>query len=233
VPTIDEQYDEDADYSYEDADDSGVPNFNIIIGAPDLTTLIKRPLNRTGREYRDRAASGLRAVMVGSIQTGNFSDAAAILWHGPGAATAIGALCADSPKAAKIVDYITTPSNPLSACILALLPLLGQIGRNHEDELRELPSKWRMGKTARAARKAEKSEQKKQPPRFTIKIWRWKIPVRMQLKFPSAFISGIRSQTHHPGSLAMRVFTDPDVVKSLEAMGIIIQKDSVNGQEPV
>lgn len=233
MAVIDEEYDEPGSAEYE-RPERDLPDFDVIIGAPDLTTLIKRPLTATGREYRDKAASGLRAVMIGSIETGNFADAAAILWHGPGAATAIGGLCAESEWAAKAVDLVTSPSSPLSTCLLALIPLLSQIGRNHEDELRDIPSRFNLSRKARAQRKLAKSEQPKSKPRFTIKIWRWQIPVRLDFGAPGrTFLAGVRSQTQNPVGLAQHVFTDPDVVKQLEKLGILITQGNNNGQQPV
>jgi hypothetical protein len=235
VVTIDEEYDEPGTEEYE-RPESELPDFDIIIGAPDLTSLIKKPLNAKGREYRDKAASGLRAVMVGSLQTGNFADAAAVLWHGPGAATAIGGLCAENEWAARAIDMVTTPSSPLATFLLTVMPLLSQLGRNHEEQLRELPSRWAMGKKARAERKQAKAQQPKSKPLFTLHLWRWRVPVRLNLSAPiRTFVGGVRSQTHEPTQLATRVFTDPGVITQLDKLGIQIinDKSSGNGERPV
>lgn len=201
------------------------PDFNLIVGAPDLTALMKKTQSRNAKEYTTKVASGFKMFWVGSLHAGQYADAAAMLWHGPGAATAIGDLCDENERAAKIVDFITAPNSPILACALTIIPLLGQLARNHEQELQDIPRQWSLGRKARAARKAAKKEQ----PRttwFTMRIMGHKIEVarpRFRPRILKGFLAGVRSQSQEPSALAARVFTDPDVQKALAKMGIMVR----------
>lgn len=203
-----------------------LPDFDIIIGAPDFTTLIKRPQSANAKDYTKKIGSALKAVAIGSIQAHNFPDAATILWHGPGAATALGTLCDEEERVAKMVDMLTSPSNPWTACALAMMPLVSQLVRNHEKEIQQLPSRWRMGREARQARREAKQDQPKAPARFHIRIGKRTIPIRVKAHIPfvSTFIAGARGQTQEPNVIAAKVFMDPNVLKSLEKLGIVFRQ---------
>jgi hypothetical protein len=201
-----------------------LPDFDIILGAPDFTELIKRPQTKEAREYRDKVASGLKMYFLGSIATGNFPDAATTLWYGPGAATAMGDLAASNIYIAKGVDIITSPSSPVAQAIMVLMPYLSQLARNHEKQLAEIPSRFNMGKQARQQRKAAKAEAPEEPP-LTLKVGKRRIPIRWRFrpKFLRYFTAGVMSQTKEPNLMAATVFMDPKVQRQLEKMGIIIQ----------
>lgn len=203
----------------------GLPDFDIIIGAPDFTELIKRPLTKEAREYRDKVASGLKMYFLGSIATGNFPDAATILWHGPGAATAIGDLAANNIYIGRGVDIITSPSSPVAQAIVTLLPLISQLARNHEKQLQELPSRFAMGREARATRKLAREAERLTEPPLTLKVGKRRIPIRWRFrpKVLRYLTAGVMSQTREPNLMAAQVFTDPKVRRQLEKMGIIVK----------
>jgi len=216
----------DEDFSDSGQRPDGRPDFSIIIGAPDLAELIKRPSTRRSREYRDKVGSLLRIATVGSLQTGNFPDAATLLWYGPSAATALGNLCDSNKTCAYAVDMLTTPSSPLAECLVTLLPLASQLIRNHESQLADVPTRFNWSREARAARKQARAAANGQAPTFTIRAFGKKIPVRWHSPFPRMaknLLGGLRSQTREPNHLAASVFTDPKVIQELRKMGVNIQ----------
>jgi hypothetical protein len=88
-----------------------------------------------------------------------------------------------------------------------------------------------MGKKARAARKAERAAQGTGEPPMTLKIWRWKIPIRWKVRNPLGILGPVvKSQSQEPNLIAARVFTDPTVVRKLAGMGVIIT--TPNGGKP-
>ena len=211
----------------------GLPDFDIIVGAPDLGALLHRTPTRRAREYRNRVASLLRVGMIGSLNTGNFSDAAAFLWYGPGASTAVGNLADNYNSIARGIDIITTPGSPIAECVTTLLPLISQLARNHEAALAELPGRFSMGRTARAARKQAKAEARAAEidPPMTLRVGRWRVPVRWKVRSPIRFVKPvIRAQSMEPNLIAARVFTDPSVQKKLAEMGVVIT--TPNGGRP-
>jgi hypothetical protein len=200
-----------------DAPVSDGPDFTAIFGAPDLTTLIgsKRPKTTVAREYERRANSVLKALTISAINTGNFPDAAAYLWHGPAFSTAVGVLADTDVKARKAIDLLTTPANPWATFLLTAIPLIAQVTRNHENQIKEIPKGWRN----RKQRKAERTES---PARFTLHLpFGKQIALRFRLRLQLArMFSGFRSQTHDPGDLAMTVFGNNDVQKALQKLGV-------------
>ena len=209
----------------------GLPDFDVIVGAPDLGALLHRTPTRRAREYRNRVASVLRVGMVGSLNTGNFADAAAFLWYGPGASTSIGNLADNYNSIAKGIDIITSPGSPIAECVTTLLPLMSQLARNHEQALGEIPGRFAMGKVARAARKQAKAERAQDDPPMTLHIGRWQLPVRWRIRSPIKFVKPvIRAQSMEPNLIAARVFMDPHVQKKLAEMGVRIT--SPNGGPP-
>jgi len=203
------------------------PDFNLILGAPDFAELFKKSKNQTVRDYERKAASAFKAVAVGSMQAGNWADAATFLWHGPGAATAIGQIADASPRAKQMIDMLTAPDSPWLVFAVTMLPLTAQILRNHEKDIQEIPAHWNMSRKARAHRK-ELRKETEDPPRFIIKLWRWHIPVRYKMRFRpwKTFASGVRSQTQEPNILAAKVFTDPALLSALDKIGVKIHTEA-------
>jgi hypothetical protein len=200
------------------------PDFNVILGAPDLATLIKRSKTGVAREYEKKTASAFKAVALGSIQSGNLPDAAAVLWHGPGAASAIGDLASADEHARKALDMLLAPDNPWLVCALTIIPLIGQLARNHEPALKEIPGKFKMGRKARAQRKLAKAAQPPEPPRFTFKLFGKTIPVRFKMHNPfGPMFKGIRSQTRDPDRLTAQVFSDDKLLAELRKHGVDIR----------
>jgi hypothetical protein len=218
--------DDQEDKAEQNGEYTGYPDFELILGAPDFTSLVKRRKTNRSREYERKAASALKTVALGSIQAGNFPDAAAVLWHGPGAATAIGDLADADDRARAAIDMLTSPNSPWLVFAMTVTPLIAQILRNHEKEVREVPAKLNLSRKARAERKAAKTAAETAPPTFTLRLLGRKIPVRLKFRprFASAFFTGIRSQSHHPDQLTAQVFTDPELLAALDKMGIQLRQ---------
>jgi hypothetical protein len=199
------------------------PDFNVILGAPDFTALIKRPETQKSREYERRTASALKLVVVGSIQAGQLPDAATVLYHGPGFAKAVGQLADASETAQKIVDAFTSPNSPWAMFALTAVPMVAQLFRNHEDQLQQVPSKIAFSRKARQMRKEAKQAQPKPPPRFTFRILGKQIPVRFRMRFNLGRVfAGVRTQTRDPNEIALGVFTDERLLSALAKQGINI-----------
>lgn len=205
------------------------PPWQAIFSAPNYADLIKTRQTATAREYRDKTNSVLKAGLIASINAGDFPDAAAILRHGPAFANATGQLADSSDRAAAIIDMITSPANPVAMFVLTAVPLIAQVMRNHEKQLEQVPmARAQAKRQKKALREARKAEE----PRFTIKFLRWRLPVHWhpkKIEIRKVF-AGFRSQTLDPNALAQDVFTDKDVVKALERMGILVRESSDQGE---
>jgi hypothetical protein len=198
------------------------PPWQAIFSAPNYADLIKTRQTVKAREYRDKANSVLKASLIASINANDWPDAAAILRNGPAFANATGQLADSNERAAAIIDMITSPANPVAMFVLTAIPLVAQIFRNHETQLQEVPQARQQ---ARRQRKAMREARKAEEPQFTIHLLRWKIPIRWhpkKIKIGKLF-AGFRAQTLEPDALAKDVFTDPDVLKALEKLGIIVR----------
>jgi len=199
------------------------PDWTAIFGAPDYTTLVRPTTSRKAKEYETNTNSILKALLIASLNAGDFADAAAILHHGPGFSVATGQLAASSDKAAKIIDMVTAPASPVMMWVLASVGFASQLIRNHEPQLRQVPGAVRQ---SRAERKAMRQQGvPKKEPRFTIKLGRIQIPVRFSIPVNRLF-APFRTQTKPPEVLASMVFGDEDLIKALEKTGILlVRKD--------
>jgi hypothetical protein len=199
---------------------SGTP-FDIF-NAPDYASFLKTRQTAVSREYTARTNSILKAILMGSLNAGNFADAATVIHYGPGFAKATGGLADSNDTAKRAIDILTSPSNPVALFALAAIPLVGQFMRNHETQLAEVPATWRERRRERKMAKAAGIAAPQGPPRFTIKLGKRSIPIyfRMRIKGFATVMSGFRAQTQDPNSLASRVFSDPAVLAALEKQGI-------------
>jgi hypothetical protein len=206
------------------------PDWASIFGAPDYTTLITPKRTVVSREYEVKVKSLLKAGVIGSLNNQNFTDAAALLHYGPAFAVATGQLAEADERARQAIDVITSPTNPYAIFLLTAMPLISQLLRNHEPELREVPGRFRNRKMRRKqARKNPPPDQGK--PRFTIHLPFGKtIPIRVSANFKiGKLLLGFKAQTEEPNQLAYKVFSDPKVVTALEKQGIHFQARSANG----
>lgn len=146
------------------------------------------------RAYEDKVAGILNLAMrMCAGNEGTVSDAAAFIEHGPGFASKLGDLAAHDARIRKGIDFITTGTdNPYAAVVLAALPLISQIIRNHETETAK-PLEVRIP--------------------FTKRTFRPKIKIRLNIAF-------LRGMTTTPAQLVRNVFGRPDVKAALITSGI-------------
>lgn len=201
--------------------------FDSLFNAPDLATFVKLPATATSREYEQRLKALLKAGVIGSLNAGNLADAAALLWHGPGFAAAGGQLAEADERAKKAIDLLTTPSNPYGMFLITVIPLVAQLARNHENQIKQAPENFRNRKERRAQAKAQRATQ----PAVNVKLPFGKaIKLRFAMKFPvGKMFAGFKGQTQDPNAIAFRVFSDPKVVTALQKQGVQFQ--TANGNQ--
>jgi hypothetical protein len=202
------------------------PDYRVIFGAPDLTTFFKKTRTPTQKEYEARCASFLKAGVIGALNTGNMPDAAALLDLGPQFAQATGVLADADERARKAIDLLTSPNSPIAMFALTALPLISQLMRNHEPQIKAAPDTWRAARAARKAAKAGGPPVAKTEPAFTLHLpFGRKIPVRLTTRIKvGKLLSGFRSQTSDPRELTFKVFSDPKIVKALADQGIMMHR---------
>jgi hypothetical protein len=201
------------------------PDYYALFNAPDFTTLLRPAQTKLAKEYTEKTNSVLKALLVGSLNAGDFPDAAAILKHGPGFASATGQLCDSSERARGLVEMITSPASPLTMFVMTAIPLVGQVIRNHEAQIAQIPETRRQRRMMRKATVQAKAERK---PRFTIRMFGRAWPIYANVSMPkwSKVFAGFRTQTVEPDLLAAQVFTDPAVIKALQKMGVVLVNQS-------
>jgi hypothetical protein len=165
----------------------------------DLGQFMRRPKTGRAREYEGKAASILGLLTRNSIgDPDTIADAAAYIAFGDKVAAAAGELADDQEWARKFFDAIASPSSPIMAFGMSVIPLAAQLMRNHEKEI---------VKPVRYFRATIKIPFRKNPVAI-------RVPLRPQL--PKRF----RAQTIDPKSCASMVFSNPDVMKALKKRGI-------------
>lgn len=206
------------------------PDYSALFEAPDLATFIKAPKTETAREYEKRVRSLLKAGIVTSVSNGNIPDAATFIYFGPGFASAAGQLAEADEHAKRMIDLVTSPSNPYGLFLMAAIPMISQLFRNHESQVREIPGLIRGRKQRRAQRKQEAAA----TPKATVKVLGRSIRVGFKLRFPVGKIfAGFRSETVDPRVMAYRVFSDQKVINELRKQGVVFPvqtpPDDANG----
>jgi hypothetical protein len=196
------------------------PTFETIFNAPDYASLITARQSMRAKEYTGKVNSVLKAFVTASVNAEDFPDAAALLHYGPPFSHAWGQMADENRTVARAIDMMTSPSSPLVMAVLTTTVLAAQLIRNHEDAIRQIPETRRQ---AKARKKAMATASKTEIPRFTVKLWKWEIPIRYRgrLKVGKIF-SGFRAQTQDPESLAVKVFSDERVIKGFERQGFTI-----------
>ena len=168
----------------------------------DLPTNLHRPSivadkpsrSERARAYEEKVAGILNLAMrVCAVNEGTVSDAAAFIEHGPALASKLGDLAAHDQRVRHGIDIITSGTdNPYAAVIVAALPLVSQLVRNHEMD-------------------SAKPFEIKIP--FTKRTFKPKIKIRLNAPV-------LRALTTAPGKLIERVFGDPDNRAALITQGI-------------
>jgi hypothetical protein len=204
-------------------DSNGQPegdDFSYLFAAPDLSAFLKTTKTGVAREYERKTSALLKAGLIGAINAGQFPDAAALIKHGPGFASATGFLADADDRAKAVIDFLTTPANPYALFLITALPMVSQLFRNHERELAQSREQFVTRKERKAQRKAERETQ----PKMTLHLPFGKtLTLGIRARFPVGRIfAGFRAQTTDPRDLAVTVFSDPKVVEYLRKQGVNI-----------
>jgi hypothetical protein len=204
-------------------------DWRTLFDAPDFTSLVKPAQTAKAREYSGKVKSVLKSGLVGAINVGDFPDAAAILQYGSPFADAAGQLADANEWAAKGIDIITSPGNPIMLFLMTAIPFGAQLVRNHEDTLRNIPTTRRQ---ARLRRKAMATAKKAEPPRFTIRAFGRAWPIHFRTPKLGKILSGFKAQTRDPQQMTYQVFTDPAVLRALKKQGIVLVKPGDDNAPP-
>jgi hypothetical protein len=198
------------------------PDLTELFKAPDLAAFIKKPRSAVAKEYEDRTKAFLKAGLIGAINAGNLPDAATLIEHGPGFASAAGYLADADERARKVIDFISAPANPYAMFLMTALPLVSQLVRNHERELAAAPQAFRTRKERREARKTERAAQ----PKAQIHLPFGKtLTIGLKARFPVGKVfAAFRTQTTSPEDITVKVFSNPAVVRELRKQGVVFQQ---------
>jgi hypothetical protein len=155
------------------------------------------------KAYESKVKGILNLVMKSAVQSETFvSDGAAILAHGPDFCKAAGDLADHDPRAAKIIDFINGGSdNPYAAMIVAAIPLVAQVVRNHEMEA--------------AA-----------PVGIRIPFTKLRFNLKLRLRLKNPFL---RAATMDGDELSRQVFSTPGVLDSLKDQGVNVAWNMKHG----
>jgi hypothetical protein len=190
-----------------DPETPAVPQWSVILDAPDYAKLLKPATTAKAKEYETKVNSVLKEVLRYRLTPDGLSDAAAILTYGPDFAARAGILADHDPRVAGALDMITAPDSPWVMFALVALPFLGQLFRNHEAQIKAIPANARK---TRAERKAERAAQ----PRAEVRIPGTKRTLRIpfRIKLP---LGMFRASTVEPAVLVHQVMGNPDIRKAL------------------
>lgn len=191
-----------------------------ILDAPEYTSLLKGRPSAEAREYQERVNSILKETLKYRLGAGTISglaDVSAILAYGPDFAERTGVLAAHDDKAKKAIDMLTAPDNPWVLFAFAALPLIGQVLRNHDEDVTRIRRGW--SKEARAERRAQK-ETRAVAPKPKIRLFKREItlPFRLRIK-----LSLFRPNSVEPQVLINQVMGSDKVRKAIhEKYGVKI-----------
>lgn len=182
------------DHPYHPIFDMGdVPNpDDAEFDTPDADTVKAGARARGAIKYEKKMQGLLQTAFASTVGiSATVPDAAALLMHSPNIAKSVGDLAASDPKVARGIDFLTEGTdNAYLGVILATVPLVLQVIRNHEPSL--------------------------EPEIRGIKIPFTKR--RFKIKF-GIKLGRIRNVTNDPKALYEHVFTDPKVVANLKKRG--------------
>jgi len=164
---------------------------------PDSSLLEKPKRKPNALQYEKKVNKVFGVATRVLIGRGNLPDAATLLMYGPDVAESWGDLAAENDKIARMLsasEQVT--DNAVLAAVMATLPLVTQIARNHEP-------------TLEPARRE-----------FTIPI------LKRSVKLPKIGVRlGIfRNVSDDPDALANYVFNHPKIRKTMEKHGIHVQR---------
>lgn len=207
--------------------DSEEYDYSQLFEAPNYADFIRTAPGAKANVYRKRVESLMKAGMIASLNANNYADAATFLKHGPGFATAAGNLAAVDARAERLVEMLTAPESPYVMFAMVAIPMVAQLARNHQDDVREAGASFR---ERRAQRKQERKQGvKREASTITVRLFKrqFKVPVRFKIKLPNFknVFSAFLAPTEHPDRITAEVFQDPAVVKALHKLGVIPRQE--------
>lgn len=210
-------------------------DYSTLFDAPSYSQFIKTAPNSKAMTYERRVQSMMKAGMIASLNNHQWPDAATFLKHGPGFAKAAGNLAAEDARAAAIVEMLTAPESPYVMFAMVAIPLVAQLVRNHQPEIKKAGSTWRERRAQRKQEKAAGFKPQTATPPITVRFFKreWKVPIRFRLKLPNlrnAF-KAFLAPTQYPDEIAAEVFNDASVVKALHKMGIYPRREPEDGDD--
>lgn len=198
-------------------------NENVILTAPDFSTFVKSTRTPTAKAYERKIQSALKTTFYGALKNGQLADAATVLYYGPNLAQTAGDLADVNERVAKGIDMLTAPDNPYVGFALAGLAIIGQLYRNHEETLSQIPVAVKEGRRERKARKANETEDTR---RIEVKLpFGRTMRVGLKFRFRSLRKIGLifKVRSHQPEQLVAEVFSDEKLIRALRKEGIVIQ----------
>lgn len=213
-------------------------DFSTLFNAPSYSQFIKTAPNSKAMTYERRVQSMMKAGMVASLNNHQWPDAATFLKHGPGFAKAAGNLAAEDPRAAAIVEMLTAPDSPYVMFFMVAIPMIAQLTRNHQPDIKAAGTSFR---EKRAERKQAKlsggtgARPRASKPPITVHIFKreFKIPIRFRVRLPNFrnVFKAFLAPTQFPDEIAAEVFNDESVVKALHKMGIYPRREDASEEE--
>ena len=206
---------------------------HVILDAPNFSAFVKTTRTTRSREYEKKVNSVLKTVFFASLNNQQLPDAATILDRGPAFALAAGNLADHDERVARALDMLTAPDNPYVVALITGIGLIGQLARNHEQELSNIPDAVRQTRRERKARRAAGANAVNNRHRVQIKLPLGRsVSFAVRFKFRSFRHIGkiFRVQTQEPIAVVNRVFSDQKLLDALAKQGIVIRE---NGSNPL
>lgn len=183
-----------------------IPDPDVVTPAydkPDPKVATPRRRAKGADDYSKKIHSINRAIFVArwnKAQSNHSSkaaaDAAAIAMYGKNVETTLGDLAAHDARIGNAIDWLTEGAeNPYLSAIAACVPLAMQLLRNHEQDVEPQSRGIRV------------------PFTKNKRVLRFKFGVKL---------SGIHPFTHEPESFTAYVLSDPELRKSMERMGLVV-----------
>jgi hypothetical protein len=172
----------------------------------DPTFAKQKPRPVKARAYEKKVSGILRAGFKYTAEhEATVPDAAAILLYGPEFCRATGDLANADERVAKAIDWLTEGTeNPYLAFAFAAIPFAAQLYRNHEDVANP--------KAMATAIKESRGKRKEKAPReYKIPFTNRTLRLRIAFSLPS-----LKLITSPPEALTEHVFTNPDILRTLE-----------------
>lgn len=221
--------DSDSDVPAADDDQSEFePDYATLFDAPNYGDFIKITPTLKSRNYERRVQSLMKAGMIAAISTQQWPDAATFIKYGPGFAKAAGNLAAEDARVAGLIDMITAPDSPYVVFGMVAIPLISQLVRNHQSDLKEAAHGFKAGRAARREAKAAGLKRQTVRPPITVHLFKReiKIPIRLRFRFNvKQLFTPFLASTVPPTLLSYEVFSDPTVIRALHKMGIFPRAD--------